>query len=399
VPKGLLIAGGILIAAVAASFFFRPGAGGSGAGAGPGVGIASKVEPKWTYDTHEQISGALALADNGTIYAVGQVGDLFALNPDGTVAWTFRTGPVADSPVIGPDGAIYVTTLGGRVVAINSNGTQRWDQPIDTVANYDQAGGAIDGTSYYTAGRHGLISVSLDSGEKRWETALPFAQDGSPEILRNGLIIYPGHGRMNAIDSSGTPHWSYPNISPEDTAKNGGWPRPGDAGFNSGFAVGPDGTIYAATVNSRVVAVGQDQQLRWEFKTRLGNRAAPVVASDGTVYCGSGDGTLYAFDPAGNVKWQLQLQGSLDASPVLAEDGTIYVLGTEFAAVSADGKKLWSFRTNAAATSSPTLAPDGTVYFATMQGVVMAVAGNGGGLMSSSWPKFQHDLRNSGAVK
>lgn len=394
-PKSVLIIGGLLIAAVVAAFFFRPGASGPGAS-----GAAStKIEPKWKYETHEQISGALALADNGMIYAAGQIGYLYALNPDGTLAWKFRTGPVGDSPVIGPDGAIYVTSTNGSVFAINASGTQRWKREIDKVVNYNQAGGAIDRSSYYTSGRHGLVSVSLDSGEKRWETLIPSAQYGSPTILQNGLIVYPGHGRLNSVDSAGDPQWSYPNLTAEAIERNGGWPPPGNQSFDSGLAIGPDGTIYSAAGNSRFVAIRQDQKLKWEFKTHWGNRAAPVVAADGTVYCGGGDGILYAFDPDGNLKWQLQLQGALDASPALTEDGTIYAVSSEFAAVSPEGKKLWSFRTNSAVSSSPTIAPDGTVYFATTQGVIMAVPGTGGGLMPSTWPKYQHDAHNSGSVR
>jgi outer membrane protein assembly factor BamB len=332
-------------------------------------------------------------------YAAGGIGYVYALNPDGTLGWKFRAGPVQDSPVIGPDGAIYVTTMSGDVFAINSNGTLRWQRQIDSVVSYNQSGAAIDRDSYYTSGRHGLISVSLDSGEKRWETAIPFAQNGSPAILQNGLIVFPGHGRLNAIDTSGSPQWTYPNLTAEATERNGGWPPPGDGAFNSAVALGPDGTIYAATGSSRFVAVGQDRKLKWEYRTHYGNKAAPVVATDGTVYCGGGDGILYSFDPAGNKKWELQLQGALDASPVVGEDGTIYAVATEFAAVSAEGKKLWSFRTNSATTSSPTIAPDGTVYFATSQGVIMAVTGTGGGLMASAWPKFQHDAHNSGSTR
>jgi outer membrane protein assembly factor BamB len=339
------------------------------------------------------------LGDNGTIYAAGGIGYVYALNADGSLAWKYRTGPVLDSPVIGPDGAIYVTTTSGDAAAINANGTLRWQHPIDSVVNYGNAGGAIDHSSYYTSGRHGLISVALDSGEKRWETVIPFGQNGSPAILQNGLIIYPGHGRLNTVDSSGGPQWSYPNLTAEATQRNGGWPPPGDGAFNSAVALGPDGTIYAATASSKFIAVGQDRGLKWEYKTHWGNKAAPVVGADGTIFCGGDDGILYAFDPTGNKKWELQIQGSIDASPALGDDGTVYVVATEFAAVSSEGRKLWSFRTNSAVTSSPTIAPDGTVYFATSQGVIMAVSGTGGGLMASSWPKFQHDTHNTGSVR
>jgi hypothetical protein len=395
VPKSVLIIGSLLIAAVIVAFFFRPGATGTGSSAAQ----SSKVEPKWTYETHEPIPGALALGDNGTIYAAGGIGYVYALNADGSLAWKYRTGPVLDSPVIGPDGAIYVTTTSGDAAAINANGTLRWQHPIDSVVNYGNAGGAIDHSSYYTSGRHGLISVALDSGEKRWETVIPFGQNGSPAILQNGLIIYPGHGRLNTVDSSGDPQWSYPNLTAEATQRNGGWPPPGDGAFNSAVALGPDGTIYAATASSKFIAVGQDRGLKWEYKTHWGNKAAPVVGADGTIFCGGDDGILYAFDPTGNKKWELQIQGSIDASPALGDDGTVYVVATEFAAVSSEGRKLWSFRTNSAVTSSPTIAPDGTVYFATSQGVIMAVSGTGGGLMASSWPKFQHDTHNTGSVR
>ncbi len=240
-PRSVLIVGSLLIAAVAVAFFFRPGASGTGSSSPQ----SSKVEPKWTYETHEPIAGALALGDNGAIYAAGGIGYIYALNPDGSLAWKYRAGPVLDSPVIGPDGAIYVTTTSGDAVAINANGSLRWQHPIDSVVNYGGAGGAIDHSSYYTSGRHGLISVSLDSGEERWETEIPFGQNGSPSILQNGLIVYPGHGRLNAVDSSGDAQWSYPNLTAEATAKNGGWPPPGDGAFNSAVALGRDGTIYA----------------------------------------------------------------------------------------------------------------------------------------------------------
>ena len=391
-PKGLIIVGSLLIAAVIAAYFFRPGA--------PGTSSQpSKVEPKWVYDTQEPIAGALAIGDNGTIYAAGKLGYVYAINPDGTLAWKFHSGPVSDAPVIGPDGAIYVTAENDKVYAINASGTQRWQSSIDDTISYNSAGGAIDHNSYYTAGRHGLVAVSLSSGDLRWETAIPFAQWAAPAVLQNGLVLFPGHGRLNSVDTSGAMQWNYPALSPEAIARNGGWPPPGNGSFDSPLAIGPDGTIYGATGDSRFVALRQDQRVVWEYKTHYGNKAAPVVSTDGTVFWGGGDGILFAFDPAGNIKWQLQLTGQLDDTPALAEDGTIYVLGTEFAAVSPEGQKLWSFRTNVASTSSPTIGPDGTVYFATVTGLVMAVPGTGGGLMASSWPKYQHDLHNSGSIR
>ena len=89
VPKSVLIIGSLLIAAVVVAFFFRPGASSTGSSGA----LSSKIEPKWTYETHEQIAGALALADNGTIYAAGQIGNVYALNPDGTLSVEIQKRP------------------------------------------------------------------------------------------------------------------------------------------------------------------------------------------------------------------------------------------------------------------------------------------------------------------
>jgi outer membrane protein assembly factor BamB len=79
VPRAVLIIGSLLIAAVVVAFFFRPGASGTASSGAQSL----KVEP---------IAGALAFGDNGAIYAAGGIGYVYALNPDGSLAWKYRTG-------------------------------------------------------------------------------------------------------------------------------------------------------------------------------------------------------------------------------------------------------------------------------------------------------------------
>lgn len=79
---------------------------------------------KWSYGLRESVSGSVAIGGNGTIY-IGSVategsfqdwryvdGKLHAVNPDGTLLWTFNTGaqyPLS-SPSIGSDGIVYVSS-------------------------------------------------------------------------------------------------------------------------------------------------------------------------------------------------------------------------------------------------------------------------------------------------
>jgi len=353
---------------------------------------------KWEFDASGGFVGALALADDGTVYAAGSDGTLYAVHPDGQLAWKRTLGPpIVNSPLIAPDGTVYVVNAGSRVIATNPNGTEQWHSDLPGIKNAYDSGSAIDGTWLYTSARHGLCALRLSDGEVQWETAIPFAQWGEPVILGNGLIVYPGHGRLNAIDTFGRRRWEYPVLTDEMIEKNGGWPPPANVGF-TGPVVGADGTIYATTASSKILALNGDGTLQWEFVTPTGNRTPPALAADGTVYFESTNATLYALDGSGHKKWDLFTQGTGLTSPLLAEDGTVYIGGSKFYAVSPEGKLLWAFDTKDHSTLSPTLAADGTLYVATTKGKLFAFATTGGGLMRSAWPKFQRDLHNSGAI-
>jgi parallel beta-helix repeat protein len=65
----------------------------------------------WTFDTGGVDSGTLSVAigSDGTLY-VGSKTGIYALNPDGTLKWSYKTGNVIGSPVIGTDGTLYVGT-------------------------------------------------------------------------------------------------------------------------------------------------------------------------------------------------------------------------------------------------------------------------------------------------
>jgi outer membrane protein assembly factor BamB len=76
------------------------------------------------------IEGSPVIANDGTIYIGSRNNYLYALNPDGSRKWRYKTrGRIAASPVIGDDGTLYVTTQDARrdvLYAISAEGKLLW---------------------------------------------------------------------------------------------------------------------------------------------------------------------------------------------------------------------------------------------------------------------------------
>ena len=83
-----------------------------------------------------------SIGADGTIY-IGTVGCstssgtcyVYAINPDGTVKWKFKTdgyyGRVFTAPAVGPDGTVYAVGLDpATLYAINPTGTLKWNRQL-----------------------------------------------------------------------------------------------------------------------------------------------------------------------------------------------------------------------------------------------------------------------------
>jgi outer membrane protein assembly factor BamB len=359
---------------------------------------AQAVTKKWEFSAGRAFIGSPALGADGTIYAGSEDGFLYALDPLGNLKWKFYAGPIYTPPVVGSDGAIYITNAQGRLYAINRTGTERWRaERSGGRMDSESIGSAIDEDWVYT-GCHGRVcATELSNGTLGWYSSEYISQYTAPLLLPEGGLVYPGRGRLNAVNRDGSPGWQIPPLTAEMIEKNGGYPPPGSGRFATPLALGFDGTIYVGTGDGHLMAVRQGGEVKWDFKTRGAIRGGAAIASDGTVYVGSTDERLYALRPDGTKKWELKVRGVIETAPALAADGTIFLAHNGQAlAVSPEGKLLWEISFVSDCVASPTLAPDGTLYVATRVGKLFAVEGSGGGLMPSAWPKYQHDARNTG---
>jgi len=104
--------------------------------AGSRDGYVYSVDPanwnvKWAFYTGYPYENTahLALEGDGTIY-VGCRGvpKLYALNPDGSIKWSYQADRDIDySPSVGADGTIYLGERGGKVVALAPSGMLEWE--------------------------------------------------------------------------------------------------------------------------------------------------------------------------------------------------------------------------------------------------------------------------------
>jgi outer membrane protein assembly factor BamB len=397
---GAVIIGGVIVGALSQRFFPT-----GPTVPGPATGEqAAKIAKKWEFTESGPIVAALALGDDGTLYAASEDGFLYALDASGKLQWKFNAGPMVASPVLGADATVYVINEDQLITAINRAGTQRWANGGGPYADKQMGSitSAIDQNHLYTPWRGLFRAIRLADGGFDWPSGYGFQRGGSISILPNGLVVYSEVGRVNAADSTGRIQWQFPvmnPVTPDVIARNRGHVPIGNFWLDSAIAVGDDGSMYLCARDSRLVALTADGRFKWEFNTNthFENRASPVIALDGTIYFASGNRSLYALRPDGTQKWELDTGGPISVTPVLAEDETVYVLGgSTLLAVSPEGKLLEKAAVGEGVEGSPTLAADGTLYIGGRDGKIVAFAGTHGGLLKSPWPKFQATLANSG---
>lgn len=372
----------------------------------PGSGVFSKPQftPKWTFTVNGHIVAPIALSDDGIVYAATEDGWLYAVGAGGRTLWKHQIGPTVAAPVVGEDGIVYVTNKQQQVYAINPDGSEKWRSGGGPYANRNSVwrGGALDSVFYYTPWRGAVRAFSLTSGNVQWDADDGFAWSGVTAISPGGTVLYPGSGRINAVDYLGKNVWRYPALATpyfEAVRDNRGRPPDGGLWLESPIAVNSDGTIYATADYERLIALKPDGTLKWEFMARGSGRCteSPVIAGDGTVYFGGGDGTLYALNPDGTKKWTLPTGSNISAAPLLADDGTIFIANqTGTLLVSPEGRLLNRIPRGSLAVSSFAMGSDGTLYVAYGMGMIDAYSMTHGGLMRSAWPKLQHDSRNTG---
>jgi peptide/nickel transport system permease protein len=137
--------------------------------------------------------------------------------------------------------------------------------------------------------------------------------------------------------------------------------------LSGGPVVAADGTIFLASRESLLVALGAGGQERWRATLPAPAFGSPALGADGTVYVADAAAGLSAFSPAGEQRWRFQSTTRRDGTsgPVVGADGTIYYTTVDrVQAVRPDGSALWvSDPSDDYLEVAPRLSPAGDIVF------------------------------------
>jgi len=174
---------------------------------------------KWAYP--QTVSGPPAEGIDGAIYFPSDT-RLIALSPDGTLLWTHSSRlsyGLGSAPAVGDDGAIYVTGVLGQLLAVNPDGTRRWLAGEQGIASDVPCSPAIgrDGVIYYGSS-YSYFNAIYPDGSPKW-SRLTIENDSysAPTIGADGTIYFgAATGKVHAFSPEGEQIWErvFGNLDP-----------------------------------------------------------------------------------------------------------------------------------------------------------------------------------------
>ena len=253
---------------------------------------------QWAFEEATDHYVAAPLVYDGLIYAPNADHNLYAIKPDGSLAWKFTAGnalwgtPVADgerlylasmdhfvyaldaasgeqlwksdelsgstasTPTLGPDNLLYVGTFGSELAALDKEtGRIAWRVPA---TGWVWAGPALDGDTLYYGDLNGsLFAVNAATGKSVWtaqlEAAAPRSISDRPVVMDGRLYFVSDSGTLFAVNAE--------NNNPV-------WNKKLDKGMLYTTPLVVDGKILVAPVgaNALLIAFDENSNQVWVFE-------------------------------------------------------------------------------------------------------------------------------------
>ncbi len=360
-----------------------------------GVFTLSLTDSLWQYQVGGAITGAPAVARDGSIYFGSTDRALYALNPDGTPKWSFTTGGLIDtcSPAVAEDGTVYVGSNDGNLYAFNPDGTQKWTHGFNQGATINAASNSpalgADGTIYVKAGDGFLYALAPADGAVKWRYNVNGPTSyGSPSVALDGTIYVGSDDKsLYALNPDGSRKWvfTHPECSDIYTVP----------------AIDASGNIYFTVLNTGYLfSVSAGGTLRWIYRdTALGSSSSPCLSPDGgTVYFGGYDKKLHAVNTAtGAARWVYPLGDEVRASsPAVDAGGVVYLGAYDFKlyAINPDGTLKRTYDTGNWIRSCPALV--GTTLYVGSNDQKLYAFPLAAGAGSGPWAQYRHNAHRTG---
>jgi outer membrane protein assembly factor BamB len=306
---------------------------------------------KWKITTSFYLQSSPIIDSDGTIYIHDNNDVLYAINSNGTQKWNNSYNGMNHTPALDSNGIIYIGSYNNKLYAIDSNGTEKWTFNTGEPVESSPVIGSDD-TIYFGTTNIPYLFALNQNGTEKWRFRAGLAgQTSSPGIGHDGTI-YVGSSDSNlyAINPDGSEKWRFTGAS---------------SNVQSAPAIDSNDTIYVGSHDHNLYAINPDGTEKWRFTTgdNIGWSTSAAIGPDGTIYINSDDKNLYAINPDGTEKWRLTTSGGFN-TPSIGSEGTIYVGSNDdnLYAINPDGTTKWNFTTGWMIHSSPAIGSDGTIY-------------------------------------
>ncbi|UCF14695.1 MAG: PQQ-like beta-propeller repeat protein [Phycisphaerales bacterium] len=348
------------------------------------TGLSESIGPEtgcveWKFETDCAVSASVSVGIGGRIHIPCEDGNLYTLDPNGSLAWTYDANtPLISSPSVGPDGTVYVGGMNGRLYAVDVTGDLLWDYRTAGFV-YSSAAVSENGDVYFGS-QDGTFNALAQDGTELWS----FQTKGPGLVPSGSNLASPAIGADGTVYPAGLYDPNLYALDPNDgdlkwacSFESRGWP------FASPV-VGPEGTIYQSLLHdTRLYAIEPvggtiiwatdmaDPQTGWfdpNYADEHGYASGwsePALGPDGTIYVSFDDPYLRAVDPNGTIKWVTKLGTVGGFTLAVANDGLIYAAGDDgfLRVLSPEGTESARFQRDAWL-SFPAVTSDGVVMVA-----------------------------------
>jgi outer membrane protein assembly factor BamB len=300
---------------------------------------------------------------------------------------------------------IIVGNTDGELYAFDLSLNKAWHWPgktPDSLTRVAWGTPAINGDKIYVGHDDDSLFLFQDNGSTCSRIAAYYVGAGivdAPVIDADGNVVF------------GTDAGDLYKLTGDLTSVN--WRAPLETGARiHGPAIGSDGTIYCGSSSGHVFAVNPaDGSVKWPANVE-GEAWRPVVGA-GAVFVGSGSGKVYSLNVVTGAKnWEKQLGSAVVASPILTIGGYLYCQDSSdvlYCLRQASGATVWAcdcpsflppsrdrgFVLNRFK-PSPTIDAGGNLFIVGKAAVYYVSGLRGETIANTPWPKWQHDVYNSG---
>jgi len=243
----------------------------------------------WPANNSLSISHSPVIGQDGKVYFACYSDSLYALTPEGTLAWAYPLGRAANSaPVVGLDGNILVATTRGSapwpLFCIEPDGDLHWVHNLDGDAEFSSPAVGPDGAVYIGANRY-LYAVRSD-GTLKWRDSLLARVQSCPAVANESTLYVVAGAGLYCVDTDSGVRW-----------------RRSIGGSNyCSPAVDAEGNIYVGTASgtsSRFWCIAPDSTVRDSHLIGSDIWSSPAISGRG-IYFGTMADTMYLFQGPGS---------------------------------------------------------------------------------------------------